>query len=345
MNKPIKRFITLCSLAAAIGASIPANAQVNNDWYDIEVVVFTQGRQADIASESWPKSPEVRYPTNAIYVYSPEEIIRQTLVSTEVAPANPPELEQMSFSEQETNVLQTDDIGAAHETRLAIPYSVSQQARDVYHQYLNNLGINFALTAEEQSQIVVLDDLTSIYRDLADYTELSITDRAFDLNRLETAGHRVLVAKRWRQYIPANSNAQPVIFQGGQQFGDHYELEGTITFNRERLLHTDLNLWFSTFELNLDEESETRLPSAPARALEITSEQEPTFGFINLQANDEAGLPSHVSTQLFVMNQVRLMRSETLHYIDHPAFGVLIYVHRYPERDELVEQFFGTTEQ
>lgn len=345
MNQPLKRFITLCSLATALGASLSVGAQPNNDWYDIEVVVFTQGRQADIASESWPKSPEVRYPTNAIYVYSPEEIIHQTLRSTEVAPANTPETEQQSFSEQGSDAFPPNDVVDEQETRLAIPYSVAQQARDVYQQYLDNLGINFALTAEEQSQIVVLDDLTSIYRDLADYTDLPVTDRAFDVSRLERAGHRVLVAKRWRQFIPANSSAQPVIFQGGQQFGDHYELEGTITFNRERLLHTDLNLWFSTFELNLEEQPEARLPSAPARTLEINSEQEPTFGFINLQANDEAELPSHVSTQLFVMNQIRLMRSETLHYIDHPAFGVLIYVHRYPERDELVEQFFGTTEQ
>lgn len=345
MNQPLKRFFVLCSITCALTASLTANAQTNNDWYDIEVVVFTQGRQADIASESWPQSPEVRYPTNAIYVYSPEEIMRQTLQSAAVTPTDALEDGQLPDGEQETVSVLPIDSEVEPETRLAIPYSVAQQAREVYQKYLDNLGINFALTAEEQSQIVVLDDLTSIYRDLADYTELPLTDRAFDVTRLERAGHRVLVSKRWRQFVPANSTAHPVIIQGGQQFGDHYELEGTITFNRERLLHTELNLWFSTFELNLDEQAETRLPSAPARVLEINSEQEPTFGFINLQATDETDSPSYISTQLYVMNQVRLMRSETLHYIDHPAFGVLIYVHRYPERDELIEQFFGTMEQ
>lgn len=122
----------------------------------------------------------------------------------------------------------------------------------------------------------------------------------------ESAAYRILYHSAWRQPVMRADGATPIAIFAGREFGDRHELEGTLTirFNQSRdrvLLDTQLRLNRFTVQ-------------AP--------EQRSGAGQAQQQAN-------YLVTQVFPMRDSRAMRSNEFHYLDHPAFGVLVQVFPY----------------
>jgi Protein of unknown function (DUF2803). len=80
-------------------------------------------------------------------------------------------------------------------------------------------------------------------------------------------GLSILFHQSWRQPINAEESAPAIVINGGEQFGEHHELEGTVTFSRSRYLHIKSDLWLTQFTANYGQESEhwPELPSIPKR--------------------------------------------------------------------------------
>ncbi|MDC0598892.1 peptidoglycan binding protein CsiV [Gammaproteobacteria bacterium] len=122
--------------------------------------------------------------------------------------------------------------------------------------------------------------------------------------------HRLLYHAVWRQPVLNKVQSTAVFIHGGDQYGLHSELEGsvTISYNVNRI-DIDANLWRNFFTPDITPSSWS-VPVPP---------------FIH---NDEDS-PEYAIESLSHMLETRSMRSNMLHYLDHPDFGVLVQVRPY----------------
>lgn len=155
--------------------------------------------------------------------------------------------------------------------------------------------------------------------------ELNLRNIARRLQR--SANYRVLYHVSWRQPIVAIAQAIPILVQAGNRFDDYYELDGTVTISLARYLHLDTDLWFTSFlpryssQLNLAAAQRSRgVFSSDER--ELISQYPELYRF-------ESRRDSYRPERTHKLVQSRRMRSAKLHYLDHPAFGLMVKITEY----------------
>ncbi len=156
----------------------------------------------------------------------------------------------------------------------------------------------------------------------ADAHRLTATNRALN----QAGQYRILFHSAWRQPMTRRNAAEAIGIIGGRQYNEHSELEGSVTFyfnNAEDRVVFNGNLWLSSFSTqdnradgleNADESAEEwTLPLMPGlltNANEEAAEQQTTY-FVN---------------RIVQLREIREMREQELHYMDHPALGVLVQI-------------------
>lgn len=149
--------------------------------------------------------------------------------------------------------------------------------------------------------------------------------------KLRRNSYRTLFHEAWRQPVEGKEKALPVLVQGGRQFGDYFELEGSVTIRVSRYLHIDTQLWLTDYveasQFTLDQWWQRDEPMAFD---EPYSKTIPLDESVNMplrpqnEGNDQP--PKYAPLRTVVINESRRMRSGELHYLDHPMFGVLVRV-------------------
>jgi len=144
----------------------------------------------------------------------------------------------------------------------------------------------------------------------------------------------------WEQDLKARKKSPAILIQGGKQIGKHYELEGYIRVSVERYLHLDTNLWLVNYgnrgennyylphqplSYNEPEEQAPLIDTAFEASPEYAQfkQQNPDFKPTTQPQTDASDAPIE---QIVVMKQKRRMRSDELHFIDHPKFGAIIKI-------------------
>ncbi|MEX2327945.1 MAG: CsiV family protein, partial [Pseudomonadales bacterium] len=155
-------------------------------------------------------------------------------------------------------------------------------------------------------------------------SERILTRMAASIHR--SSRYRLLSHVAWRQPVTATGDTYPVLLQAGDRFGDLYELDGTLTVSRARFLHVQTDLWFTEFASKYEQE----LPTP-----ELVTE----FSAATLQAYPnlvavERTRGNYIPVQSHHMSISRRMRSSTLHYLDHPYFGVLVQIEAFTYEPE-----------
>ena len=354
-------------LAVLTAALFTLNVHASDDWYRVELIVFTQGNNAGIEDERWPPNVDLSYPLDALHLL-PADAITEQLAGESLRPT---QIEEDTFVA--ANSIGSDDgylAGiepplAEPQTRLITSPSVTTWVNDLtklWRQHnapindsmANDLGsVNDSSNAQWQAELA---KLTQVVYELAEYVPLNEEVFEFSERQLTRNRYRVLHHSAWHQYIPSASNGEPVIVLGGREFGQHFELEGTIQLDRpQRWVHADVNLWLSTFELQLDDSNNTeRLPPIPPRSVELNpahselgNTNSDDFTGLNLTSNLSTVLGANpvmpqgqsegeqwVSTGQFALRSSQRMRSGLQYYVDHPAFGLVIKLTRYENREE-----------
>lgn len=173
--------------------------------------------------------------------------------------------------------------------------------------------------------------------------ELTLSAEARRLGR--SSNRRVLFHGAWRQSMLENRKEPGILIAGGEQFGEHHELEGSINLYLRTYLHIETDLWLSRIATNFGQEHPPwpKLPWPPNRPAE------PEDLFIiddggsglwhqfnqNGNAEYEAILSEpYVVENVVLMQQQRRMRSGELHYIDHPRMGLLVKLTPYEPPEE-----------
>ena len=153
------------------------------------------------------------------------------------------------------------------------------------------------------------------------FVQLSPDDSDFQqTNRTleRSSEHRLLFHGLWRQAVRRSSEAIPIYVEGGLKYGEDHELQGSLTirFNEtEDRVVVDAHIWLVEYSIVKNTSEDWILPKTPesVRAKESASPSSLTY------------FPNEV----YLMKQIRQMRSNEFHYLDHPALGLVISVKPY----------------
>lgn len=166
------------------------------------------------------------------------------------------------------------------------------------------------------------------------------------------ARFQLLFHQAWRQVITHKKAAKAILINGGQLFGQHQELEGSIRLSVATYLELQTNLWYSQFDLNVGQEPGRAWPEIPLRpnfsvapitglSLDSSADLEQALAAENQQwatgtatgdatiATDSPAPNEYLTRQIILLQQERDMRSGEVHYVDHPVLGIIVQVTPY----------------
>jgi hypothetical protein len=149
---------------------------------------------------------------------------------------------------------------------------------------------------------------------------------------------KILTHMAWSQQMANEAESPAIIISDGEEIGNHQELEGYIKIHIARFLHVTSNLWLT--DTSADTVDPTikwpALPPEPSRTkagmlkptniqagnLPQTASSTGVLNEINRGFNTNYSSPYPIIT----LQNKRRMRSNELHYVDHPAMGILIFM-------------------
>ncbi len=245
-----------------------------NRWYEIEVSIFTnQGVDTGNQELFLPGKVELIYP-QAIRELTP--LLKNYT---------------LDFSALETNSILVPESDS-------IP--INRYEAEVFGPEYREPNTDFRLLDKARDPFIALGP---------DEFEFARFNRNIDAS----PEHRMLYHAVWRQPVLNKIQATAIFVSGGDRYGQHTELEGSllISYNINRV-DVDARLWRNSFNISSDQNWNVPPQPFPAEMPDSDSE------FFEL-----------VIDQVYPMFETRQMISNELHYLDHPAIGVLIEVRPY----------------
>ena len=300
-------------------------------WYQIDTIFF-KPLSVDLNDEAWP-TVERSYPPNIttsiegqIFKLSQLEQANASFPNRENELAQKLEIEEFAFAKFsnrarnqkviEQNLAGFGDTSKYHsknlDTKISPVETVSRNA---------NTSRTSPATPEEIIKRSLANREVNSPGVLA-FSDQQINSTLQNLSRSlqRSSLYNVLGHQSWLQ--PINSDPTPVLIQTGKRFNDQFELSGTLSFTRSRFLHLQTDLWFTIFESDNDQFSNSSDKLVSSLPQELISKH-PSL----IDVERKRGLFFPAKTHL--MSQSRRMRSDELHYIDHPLFGMIIRIKRF----------------
>lgn len=176
-----------------------------------------------------------------------------------------------------------------------------------------------------------------------------------------SAGFRTLYYQQWYQKLGTGVTGQAIAISGGRSYGERHQLEGWVRFSQKRYLHLEVDLWLHEYDKSLQQngiqtvsvpqpvpEQEQLLKKLFDLGIDESLTKKATEPLAKVKQNalekpHGVPVPFYIRTDrrvaTYVMHQGRRMKSEELHYLDHPLLGVIVEAIPYePEQAERVDQ-------
>lgn len=125
---------------------------------------------------------------------------------------------------------------------------------------------------------------------------------SYALNR--NANYDILFHKAWQQQMQSEDQSPSIIISAGKDINGHKELEGSIKIYIGRFIHVLNDLWLTSSQQKSGRVWSS-LPSRPDSSSRKASFRTSSYPVATLRER-------------------RRMRSNELHYIDHPLMGMLV---------------------
>lgn len=358
--------------------SLPCFGEITttDNLYKVELIIFEHLYfDTSASAEYWPKSIYLDYPANRVELKDPEQEEQRRKEELE-------RLERKKALMLSTDYL-LDNVAVPSTTSNSDPSDPEQQTS---HTDTSNNDSELQEGTEGAEGLSSLLSTLKPFEFLEDeHKQLKLQAEAIARNR----AYRILMHESWLQNMSPKEEAPALLIDAGNQYGNNFELQGTITLHIARYLHIATDLWLSQFVPNVGQEPEywPAIPPSPTQLrwqeLEdqiLFQEQMAEFqskagsssqGETNFKLNinqysqlsnkkptaefQDEGLQNNMAvennqlsgegisgskeeylvTQISTMRQKRRMRSEELHYIDHPKFGILIKIMPFDEKEFL----------
>ena len=307
--------LRLVLITAGVGGSLSTSASEAQAerWYQVEVIVFKRLNAPVDAPTSGASSPTFPQPLFAVSPYEMNDtapmLIEQALYLHQGG----------GLSGLANGLTPTEFVTGAPTTT----FKFARFAKGPQYRALVAAHAQQRLQALQQGNITPVEDTPVDPQTLAIQAVLSQENFAFravadaDRNLAGAArsirrskNYRMLLHQSWTQ--PIDSQSTSILLQGGDQFGDQFELEGTLSVRRSRFLHVATDLWLTRFEatgsMKDPFQDHPMAETYPALILAAARGQ-----------NHEPGYRYHMAQQ-------RRLRSNEVHYLDHPQFGIILEI-------------------
>lgn len=308
MPTPAKTIISVTIALAAGLLWAPMLKAEYADWYQVEVLIFANKTPTQ-TDESWPIAP-LSYPAEMVTI-APE-------VADAIRPSSLSQLNEirsyLAIFNEGLDVGAGAPIAAQSEgflfesrNRLRAPSDIQNPAKPGSTEDPVT-AINFEALFENNAPVAfkALPESQQLMNSLA---------RSIQRSSL----YKTLLHQSWLQPVSAKDDSIAVMIQAGDHYDDQYELDGTIRVSRSRFLHLETDLWYTEFA-PLYQQDENASSIAASRVSPEIRRQFPDI------AAWESNRGQYVPIHAHQLRQSRRMRSSTLHFIDHPRFGILVKI-------------------
>lgn len=266
-------------------------------WFQIEMTVFAH-ENSDLEQELWsPEKLSLRFPERLQRLHSLSDFLQLT----DWTVLNPNQVRADSALTAPANIAATPPLPGQLPGQLSGTQPVPLPT--VVGPLLFAPAESFRMPDFAREAFLILPP---------DAHRFGATNRALN----QSAQYRILSHSAWRQPMTRRNAAVAIGIVGGRLFNEHRELEGNVTFyfnNAGDRVVFNGNLWLGSYGIQDDSTEEWVLPVLPGTLVETDT------------ATDELQTEYFVN-RIVQLREIRELREQELHYLDHPAFGVLVQI-------------------
>ncbi|MEH6588172.1 MAG: CsiV family protein [Halioglobus sp.] len=307
---PLRYYRLIRPLSLALGLFAATAYAQDERWYQVELLIFSH--EGGATAEQWEPLPELDYPNTARFLMYPQQI--------------------ESRQQQHDGASEVDAFGRQFLRYTPQDLDNEQAVPDIPVAGTSASAPQVAPGAEAAIAITPTPFTALAKKSAEFYGKAAYMQRS---GRYKTLFHET-----WVQPVRGKSTAVPIIIDRSGDSGNWPQLQGSIKLHIARYLHIETNLWLNTQGQYLP--GEWRMPAPPLGPLSVIIEepeeepadpyflnQEPTPlpGETAVSAEgmlaEETG-PVYPWRHAVLLQQKRRMRSQEVHYIDHPLLGVVI---------------------
>lgn len=306
-------------LACLLLLALPAESQQAQRWYAVELIVFAQ--PGGSGAEQWEAEPTLAYPGAARFLLQPDRLAA-------------------ALAEHDGSA-RLDEFGRL---LITVPDPAPAPPADATSAAASQATPDQA--AELPTAFLTLPAARREFRGKAAYME-------------RNGGYRILFHEIWAQPVVAESAALPIVLDHSGDEQRWPQLQGSVRLHLSRYLHLETNLWLNTMGEYLP--GSWRMPAPPLGppALVVEAPEPPLTApeaqgapateYVTIsgdgaviagradqqddtlsaflggeQAQPDAAQPLYPFRHAVPHQQKRRMRSNEVHYIDHPMLGVIV---------------------
>ena len=341
----------LGSSAVAQGLNPEEEITPPENWYQVEVILFTQ--QGNLGGETPPEEYNTEFPDNWLELIDPNMPVEE----------NGLPLAEGGLIVHQTGHLETD----LPEPRIIPLVTVQDPAISLVAEASDTSELTFAEQLIDQGPDQITDQYVPEYE-----APFRLLDREFrDLNESAAAMARrqynVVFHEAWRFQTQTEETDPWILIKAGQSLEGHYQIEGALRFYKSRFLHFEPNLWLLEFanddsrlielpkfpvklelaetEIELSESiaasmDDLGLPTAEDYERPITNSPErsitkaPKYPLIEddlipLLVTEQAQPKQYPVSSVWVFNRSKRIDENEIYYLDHPQMGAIVTIKAY----------------
>jgi hypothetical protein len=327
--------------ATLLSASYSVSAQ-DSRWFKVELLVFSHDAPAEAPSEAaqpeqWEATPRLAYPGAARFLIDPQRLERNmgTYPGQSVVDEFGRQIITLGAGSNPLLVVAPGSQNAI--SSAAVPTPGAAAAQSQASDPNSSLVIGPAEAATQSSAA----SLPTPFVLLPD-SYLELRGKAAVMQR--SGRYTTLFHQSWIQPVLSEKQSLPIILDQSGDTGQWPPLQGSIKLYLTRYLQLETNLWLNTDGSYLPGNwqmpapplgppslvVEEALPLEPAAApspyvnvVPAATEPLPDEGIAEVILPQDTG-PQYPYRHAVLLEQKRRMRSNEIHYIDHPLFGVVI---------------------
>ena len=308
------------SLALMVTTALFAmSTQAQSDrWFRVELLVFSHESGSADRAESWEPTPDLSYPDSMRFLvdnaqvqrnideFGQDSILDARGVQTIELPQPEPELEDSPAAEQESTDIPRQDPEPGLE---ASPDDTAEATDPLLQDSPPPLPTPFVQRAAAERE----------FRGKAAYMQ-------------RMGNYRTLFHQTWLQPMRDENSALPIVLDRSGDTHDWPRLQGSVKIYLSRYLHIETDLWLNTTGNYLP--GQWAMPAAPLGPPSLLLiEPEPLLLATTGESTDETDPLADISINLEPVypwrhavrfNEKRRMRSNEVHYLDHPMLGVVV---------------------
>ena len=319
----------LAFLAAALAFSLaPAQAQEREqNWYQVELLVVAHTNPAAQRAEQWEPLPRLAYPEAYRFLLDPQRLR-----------ANPERTPDASHSEVDANGKQL-----LHLRRIPSPAALDDAAPPPTTAEASGGALDGV--SDDLGAVTEVPEAPDKARLPTPFLTLPAQAREFrgKAAYMERNGpYRVLFHEVWWQPVGGARSALPIVLDQSGDQQSYPALQGTVRLHRSRFLHVATQLWLNTSgdylpgtwrmpppplgPVSQERVPAALLPEADAGVLSAVTGYDPAWEAAPglLEEATATAAPVYPYRHAVLLQQQRRMRSNEVHYIDHPLMGVVI---------------------